>query len=205
MSEGIQIVIQSSLWVFQIGALTVNFGIGTVYAALPVLSHYFNQPVYYGMFLSAISLGMVLSTLAVNYVKRFPFGKIMVTTFMVSGLLLMAGFLVNVNIFIVLFGMSWLSVGLSNILFLSAGQSILPGHLLGRITSIMSSISVLGVPLGSLIGGILLEVINPIAVISMTGVCFIMLSMIWLLNPRLFKLKPINQLTLKDFNLEIHT
>src|SRR5699024_11640618 len=70
------------LWIFQIGAFSVNFGIGIVYTALPVLSHYLNEPVYYGLFLSAISLGMVSSTLVVSFIKKFPFGKIMVITFL---------------------------------------------------------------------------------------------------------------------------
>lgn len=201
--EGIQIVMHSSIWVFQIGAFTVNLGIGVVYAALPVLSHYLAQPIYYGLFLSAISLGMILSTLVVNYVKQFPFGKIMVMTFMGSGVFLLSGFVTNVNIFIILFGISWLSVGLANILFLSASQAIIPEHLLGRITSITSSIGVLGIPLGSLIGGVLLEIINPISLISLTGVCFITLGLIWLFNPSLFKLKAIDQLTLKDFKLDV--
>ncbi|MGJ0284850.1 MFS transporter [Staphylococcus ureilyticus] len=85
LKEGIQIVSHSLLWIFLIGAFTVNLGIGMVYTALPVLSHYLNQPIYYGLFLSAISLGMILSTLLVNFVKKFPFGKIMVITFIGSG------------------------------------------------------------------------------------------------------------------------
>lgn len=203
LTEGIKIVTHSLLWVFLIGAFTVNLGIGMVYTALPVLSHYFNQPIYYGLFLSAISLGMILSTLFVNYVKKFPFGKIMVLTFIVSGSLLLFGFITNVNIFIVLFGISWLSVGLANILFLSVSQTIIPEYLLGRITSITSSVSVIGLPLGSFIGGVLLEFIDPISLISLTGVFFIFLGLIWLCYSNLFKLKPIDKLTLKDFNLDI--
>lgn len=201
--EGIKIVMHSLLWVFQIGAFTVNLGIGMVYTALPVLSHYFNQPIYYGLFLSAISLGMILSTLFVNYVKKFPFGKIMVLTFIVSGVLLLLGFITNVNIFIVLFGISWLSVGLANILFLSVSQAIIPEYLLGRITSITSSVSVIGLPLGSFLGGVLLEFISPISLISLTGVFFIFLGLIWLFYSNLFKLKPIDRLTLEDFKLNI--
>lgn len=201
--EGIEIVMHSLLWVFQIAAFTVNLGIGMVYTALPVLSHYFNQPIYYGLFLSAISLGMMLSTLFVNYVKKFPMGKIMVITFIVSGVFLLLGFVTNVNIFIVLFGISWLSVGIANILFLSVSQAIIPEYLLGRVTSITSSISVIGLPLGSFLGGILLEFINPISLISLTGCFFILLGLIWLFYPHLYKLKPIDQLTLKDFNLDI--
>jgi len=201
--EGVRIVMNSLLWVFLIGAFTVNLGIGMVYTALPVLSHYFNQPIYYGLFLSAISLGMILSTIFVNYVKKFPFGKIMVLTFIVSGVLLLLGFITNVNIFIVLFGISWLSVGLANLLFLSVSQAIIPEYLLGRITSITSRVSVIGLPLGSFLGGVLLEFISPISLISLTGVFFIFLGLIWLFYSNLFKLKPIDSLTLEDFKLNI--
>jgi MFS family permease len=145
---------------------------------------------------------MILSTLVVNYVKQFPFGKIMVMTLWIWSLLI-SGFVTNVNIFIILFGISWLSVGLRQHIVLSASQAIIPEHLLGRITSITSSIGVLGIPLGSLIGGVLLEIINPISLISLTGVCFITLGLIWLFNPSLFKLKAIDQLTLKDFKLDV--
>lgn len=50
LSEGLYTVRHSLLWIFQIGAFAVNFGIGMVYTALPVLSHYLNQPIYYGLF-----------------------------------------------------------------------------------------------------------------------------------------------------------
>ena len=183
-------------------AFSVNFGIGIVYTALPVLSHYLNEPVYYGLFLSAISLGMVSSTLVVSFIK-FPFGKIMVITFLMSGICLLVGFILPVYLYIAFFAVSWLSVGLANILFLSAGQAIIPEFMLGRITSITSSLGVIGLPLGSLIGGFLLEVINPISMISLTGCFFIILGIIWLLHPQLFKLKAIDHLTLEDFNIKI--
>ena len=201
--EGMYIVRHSLLWIFQIGAFSVNFGIGIVYTALPVLSHYLNEPVYYGLFLSAISLGMVSSTLVVSFIKKFPFGKIMVITFLMSGVCLLVGFILPVYLYIAFFAVSWLSVGLANILFLSAGQAIIPEFMLGRITSITSSLGVIGLPLGSLIGGFLLEVINPISMISLTGCFFIILGIIWLLHPQLFKLKAIDHLTLEDFNIKI--
>ncbi len=203
LSEGLYTVRHSLLWIFQIGAFAVNFGIGMVYTALPVLSHYLNQPIYYGLFLSAISLGMVLSTLVVGYVKKYPFGKLMVVTFILSGVFLLLGFVTPIYIFIILFGLSWLSVGLANILFLSAGQAIIPEYILGRITSITSSLGVLGLPLGSLIGGFLLELMNPIALISITGCFFIVLGTIWLVHPKLNKLRPIDLLTLDDFEISV--
>lgn len=201
--EGLYTVRHSLLWIFQIGAFVVNFGIGMVYTALPVLSHYLNQPIYYGLFLSAISLGMVSSTLIVNNVKKFPFGKTTVVTFVLSGLFLLLGFLVPVYIYIIFFGLSWLSVGLTNILFLSVGQAIIPEYILGRITSITSSLGVLGLPLGSLIGGFLLEVMNPVTLISTTGCFFILLGVFWFVHPKLFKLKSIDDLTLEDFDIKI--
>ncbi|PTJ74764.1 MFS transporter [Mammaliicoccus sciuri] len=203
LSEGLYTVRHSLLWIFQIGAFVVNFGIGMVYTALPVLSHYLNQPIYYGLFLSAISLGMVLSTLVVGYVKKYPFGKLMVVTFILSGVFLLLGFVTPIYIFIILFGLSWLSVGLANILFLSASQAIIPEYILGRITSITSSLGVIGLPLGSLIGGFLLELMNPIALISITGCFFIVLGIIWLVHPKLNKLRPIDLLTLDDFEISV--
>ncbi|UTI85801.1 hypothetical protein NIT60_04535 [Mammaliicoccus sciuri] len=89
---------------------------------------------------------MVLSTLVVGYVKKYPFGKLMVVTFILSGVFLLLGFVTPIYIFIILFGLSWLSVGLANILFLSAGQAIIPEYILGRITSITSSLGVIGLP-----------------------------------------------------------
>lgn len=146
---------------------------------------------------------MVLSTLVVGYVKKYPFGKLMVVTFILSGVFLLLGFVTPIYIFIILFGLSWLSVGLANILFLSAGQAIIPEYILGRITSITSSLGVIGLPLGSLIGGFLLELMNPIALISITGCFFIVLGIIWLVHPKLNKLRPIDLLTLDDFEISV--
>lgn len=203
LKEGIHIVTHSLLWVFQIGAFMINLGIGLIYICLPVLANNIGHPIYYGLFISMISIGMVLSTFVVSYVKHLPLGSIIICTFFLSGIFLLVGLFLPINLYLICFGLSWMSVGLTNILIASTNQTIIPEEILGRVSSITSSIGILGMPLGSLIGGLLLNLINPITLVSLTGTCFLFLALLWFIHPDLRKLNQIECITIEDFHINL--
>ena len=52
-----------------------------------------------------------------------------------------------------LFGLAWIPIGATNILFATIGQIVIPNQYLGRINSVTRSMGTIAMPLGSLIGG----------------------------------------------------
>ncbi|MBL1704879.1 MFS transporter, partial [Klebsiella pneumoniae] len=54
---------------------------------------------------------------------------------------------------ILLFGLAWIPIGATNILFATISQIVIPNQYIGRINSVMRSMSTIAMPFGSLIGG----------------------------------------------------
>ena len=54
---------------------------------------------------------------------------------------------------ILLFGLSWIPIGATNILFATISQIVIPNQYIGRINSVMRSMGTIAMPIGSLIGG----------------------------------------------------
>ncbi|WP_414052738.1 MFS transporter [Macrococcus animalis] len=203
LMAGLKIVSSSFLWIFIIGAFSVNLGIGIVYGALPKLAHDVDNPTYYGLFLATMSIGMILSTLIATRFKRVPLGKLMILLFTVAGSSILTGLVIKLPFYLIFYGLSWVIVGISILILLSVNQSIIPNEYLARVSSVSNSFGILGLPLGSLLAGILLENISAIQLISLSGICYLGLAILWLMIPTLRKQKKIDNILANDFGLNI--
>jgi hypothetical protein len=112
-----------------------------------------------GLLFSAGSFGVViLGLLAGQFRKRWSFSVVALGSLMASGLLLV------VFAFIRSFWLAlpvWAAIGGLGILFniqtSSLRQAIVPNYLLGRIMSIAAVLAWSAIPLGSLLGGVIIE------------------------------------------------
>lgn len=202
-SSGIRIVASSFIWIFIIGAFSVNIGIGIVYGALPTLAHEIENPVYYGLFLATMSIGMILSTFIAGKFKSKPLGKLMIFLFVTAGLTILTGLFIFLPFYLIFYCISWIIVGIANILLVSVNQSIIPNEYLARVSSVSNSVGILGLPLGSILAGILLEYISAIQLISLSGICYFVLSLLWLTIPTLRNQKEIKYIASTDFGIKI--
>ncbi|MGK0554658.1 MFS transporter [Macrococcus capreoli] len=202
LRSGIRIVTSSYIWIFIIGAFSVNLGIGIVYGALPTLAHEIDNPVYYGLFLATMSIGMILSTFIANQFNNKALGKLMIFLFVAAGTSIVLGLFIPLPYYLLFYCLSWVMVGIANILLVSVNQSIIPNEYLARVSSVSNSVGILGLPLGSLLAGILLKYISAIQLISLSGICYFALSLLWLLIPTLRKQKEIMHITKNDFGIK---
>ncbi len=195
--EGFSIVFHSHLAKFLLGSIVANFAIGSVYAILPAFADGRAGSGLYGLYLAAISGGALIGALSASWLGRFPVGKLTILSFMIGGTMwLSSGFISSNSISILLFGISWIPIGVTNVIFGSAIQSMVPSRLLGRIFSVTASLGAVAMPLGSLLGGLLASQFGPEAVYisSSGGILFIVL--VWTINktlrslPETSKLKP---------------
>ncbi len=111
-----------------------------------------------GLLYSAESVGVVIfSLLAGSLRKRWTFSKVALTALMLMGLLIAGTSLTRWYwLALVLVGCSQGLGILFNINTGSLRQAIVPNHLLGRVISIASVLAWSAIPLGSLLGGLII-------------------------------------------------
>ncbi|KSU62754.1 MFS transporter [[Bacillus] enclensis] len=195
--EGFSIVFRSHLAKFLLGSIVANFAIGSVYAILPAFADGRAGSGLYGLYLAAISGGALIGALSASWLGRFPVGKLTILSFMIGGTMwLSSGFISSNSISILLFGISWIPIGATNVIFGSAIQSMVPSRLLGRIFSVTASLGAVAMPLGSLLGGLLASQFGPEAVYISSSGGILFIALVWTINktlrslPETSKLKP---------------
>ncbi|WP_412103372.1 MFS transporter [Rossellomorea aquimaris] len=181
--EGFSIVFNSHLAKFLLGSIVANFAIGSTYAVLPSFADGRGGSELYGLYLAAISGGALCGALLASLLGKYPIGKLTILLFLTGGMMWITSGMVKVNGFsIILFGLSWIPIGATNVIFGAALQSMVPSHLLGRIFSVTASLGAMAMPLGSLLGGYFADLFSPqmVYLVSATGILFI--ALVWSIN-----------------------
>jgi predicted MFS family arabinose efflux permease len=97
---------------------------------------------------------------------------------------------------IILFSIGAISIGILNLLIFSSIQKQVETAYIGRVVTLLTSASALGMPLGSLIGGFLGETFTPVLAVMICSVSMIILSVYWLSSSVLRKLPKIDSVNL---------
>lgn len=147
----------------------VNFVAATTGAELVLFAH---QRLHagnaqIGVLFAAQSAGVIVLSLAAGPLrKRFPFSKVALSALMIEGLLCLAFALVRwypVNV--VLWGLQGGFGILFNINTGSLRQAIVPNHMLGRVMSIAGVLAWSAIPVGTFLGGVLIQRTGNVALI----------------------------------------
>ncbi|MBM7586122.1 MFS family permease [Bacillus pakistanensis] len=202
LSEGFSIVFKSLLWAFLIGSFIANFGIGIAMAILPSFSASIGGVEMYGVLLTALSAGSLLGALLGSLVGKYRVGLLAIICFTIgSGCWTIAAMVASPILTPVLFGLAWVPIGAINVLFSGISQSIIPNHLLGRVNSVMYSMSIIAMPIGSLLGGYLATRISSQNLFAYTGAGILFIAIVWFLHPKLRKLPSAGNIGVESFNL----
>jgi MFS family permease len=200
--EGFSIVFKSHLAKFLLGSIVANFAIGSIYAILPAFADGRGGSELYGLYLAAISGGALVGALCASWFGRFAIGKLTILLFLIGGAMWLVSGIVPINaVSIFLFGLAWIPIGATNVIFGAAIQSMVPSHLLGRIFSVTASLGALAMPTGSLLGGYLANQFGPgiVYLSSAGGILFI--SIVWALNKTLRSLPQSSSLQPEEIGL----
>ncbi|HDA0634214.1 TPA: MFS transporter, partial [Staphylococcus aureus] len=84
--------------------------------------------------------------------------------------------------FIILFPVAFMTISITNISLASIQQKVIPEHLLARLTTIITSISAISLPMGSFIGGILIKNLGIDYTLVISGALFIIASIIFFIS-----------------------
>lgn len=133
----------------------------------------------YGFYLAAISFGIMIGTILTPKIKRIDFGKLIIFSYIGTGVVWLGTALLPIVPSIILFSVGAISIGILNILVFSSIQKQVETEYIGRVITVLTSAASLGIPVGSLLGGLLGDYFNPIIPVIISSIAMIIFSCFW--------------------------
>ena len=184
-----------------ITALT-NLAVGVTIAVLPAFAAIRGGPALYGALLGAVGGGTLIGALISSRLEHIGYGRIRIFGFGL-GFLLWIGAVYSSEplLSIALFTLAWIPPGVTNVMGQTLMQTVTPEELLGRVTSVDSSVSTMTLPVGSLLGGAVSSILGVITTMGIAALGFGVASLYFALRPPLRRLPPMNDINVTDFNV----
>jgi len=202
LKEGFSIVFRSLMSVFLIGSVVANFSIGMTMAILPSFADSLGGVKSYGFFLAAISAGSLIGALFSSWVGKRNVGHVSIIGFATGAIFWFLSTIVPFQwLSILLFGLAWIPIGATNILFATISQIVIPNQYIGRINSVMRSMGTIAMPFGSLIGGYTANVFSSQLIFALASIGILFISLVWLLHPKLRALPKADEITTDTFGV----
>ncbi|MBP3969664.1 MFS transporter [Bacillus sp. WL1] len=202
LKEGFSIVFRSLMGVFLIGSVVANFSIGMTMAILPSFADSLGGVKSYGFFLAAISAGSLIGALFSSWVGKRNVGRVSIISFATGAIFWFLSTIVPFQwLSIFLFGLAWIPIGATNILFATISQIVIPNRYIGRINSVMRSMGTIAMPFGSLIGGYAANVFSSQLIFALASIGILFISLVWLLHPKLRALPKADEITADTFGV----
>lgn len=184
LKEGVLGIKNSLLLVVALVSGVINFGLGLLYTWIPLKADHLGGAYYYGLLMALFSIGLIVGSLITPYIKKINlgYGKLLILLNTISGLILILVNYIPRNFFIILFPVAFMTISITNISLASIQQKVIPEHLLARLTTIITSISAISLPMGSFIGGILIKNLGIDYTLVIGGALFIIASIIFFIS-----------------------
>ncbi|WP_077615674.1 MFS transporter [Caenibacillus caldisaponilyticus] len=204
LSEGFSIVFHSLLAAFLLGSIICNFALGASTAVLPSFSNQRGGADIYGLYLASESIGVLLGSFLSSWAGKFRVGYFTIVSFIIgAGCWLLAALVPWTVPSIAFFGLAWIPIGASNVLLGAVKQSVVPIHLLARVSSVTYSMSAVAMPIGSLLGGYYASTFGSPIVFALAGSGFLVIAIVWWSHSKLRQLPPSTAMTPSTFHLDV--
>ncbi len=199
LREGLGFVRGTVLFPLLLGGVVANFAIA---AAMPVLPAFgdalssggFDGATVYGALLAAVAGGSLLGSLLASTVRGQPYGRLAVVGFTLSGACWLGAVLApGVGASVLLFGLAAVPIGVTNVIAAAMIQSLSPEALLGRVSSVTTSLVVAMAPVGALVGGVVAEQAGVPVAVAMGGVGLLFVAGYALAHPDLRSLGSVDE------------
>jgi MFS family permease len=169
--------------------VVANASIGGVLAALPAYGDALGGEVAYGLAMAAIGGGLLVGALVAGAFDDRPLGRMLIAGSAFSAatwaLAIALGWL---PVTVTLLAVAFVPVGVTNVLFVSMMQALVPETSLGRVMALVGSVSAGATPVGGLLGGALASVTTPALVMFGGSVGFAFIAAFVLAVPELRRL-----------------
>lgn len=193
--EGYHTISTSILKKLLFPLILINF-FGAVNAvAYPYYAKTFdNAAETYGLILSAIAVGGIIGSFAVNLLQKIDIGKILIFGSLLRGVIwCFLPLAHSMIVALLLFVLASICTGITNIIYASLIQTLTPVTVLGRVNATVDTIITLAMPLGALFGGLVLDLLNINLVMSFYGITSILIGVIYVRDQQIRKLKTFTQ------------
>lgn len=208
--EGVGYVRGTIVFPLLLGGVVANFALAATFPVLPAFSELvagsgggvggdlvgdLPSATIYGALLGAFAAGSLLGSLLASGLSGQPYGRLAIVGFLTSGAcwfgaLLAPGVLATVA----LFGLAAVPIGVTNVVASAMIQSLVPESLLGRVSSVAMSLSVVLTPLGALAGGALAEAVSVEAALALGGAGLLFIAVYTVALPSLRRLPPVAEM-----------
>lgn len=154
--DGLKYFFRSKIFLISLPFLVANFSFGIAEAILPLYAFEKGGSGYYGFLIVALTVGNLVGLTFAVKVMTYPLGKLLVILPLISFVMWGASiWMTNIIIAAIIFGVGFIPFGMMNILLITYIQMSIEEELLARVSSVLDSILVFAMPLGSLLGGLL--------------------------------------------------
>lgn len=182
-----------------------NFTTGVALAILPAFGDGLGGPAVYGLLLGALGIGRLVGSLVSPWVEDVQYGRLLLGHGLGACCWLAAVLVSSPVLTVVLFGLAWVPAGISGVLTATLNQRVFPADLLGRVAATKGTASGATLPLGSLIGGAVAEVLGTTTTMALTASGFAFTAVYVLLRPRLRRLPAVKAAEPDDFDIQTET
>lgn len=177
-------------------AVLLNFFTGSMFASIPAFSlMQGGSEAYYGYFLVAMTLGLLIGSFLTPRIKHLPYSKLTMGAALLSGVFWIGSSMLPVWYSLTFYCIGFIGVGVINILIISIVQQQVEEKMIGRVITILVSLSAIGQPLGALVGGAVSSAASPVYPIMMAGMMMVVFSIYFLVHPLLRSLESIDKLS----------
>ncbi len=186
LRDGVGYLRGSYLLMIVLGTMFSNVALGAAFAVLPEFADSLGGPEMYGVLMGLFAGGSLVGSLGSNLVDDKPYGKVSIVSFCTAGVSLWIALNVQgLLVTSVFFFAAFVPVGVFNVMFFSILQTAIATDYLGRVTSVVGSLSSSMMPVGSLAGGLASGVVGVTTVMNGLAVTFVLLGLYFLVRPDL--------------------
>ncbi len=179
-----------------------NLATGVTLAILPAFGDGLGGPAVYGLLLGALGVGRLVGSLVAPYLEWVPYGRLLLVGHALGACCwLAAAYAPSPALTVVLFGLAWVPAGASGVLTSTLNQTVFPTDLLGRVSSIKGTASGATLPLGSLVGGVVAQLLGTTTTMGLAAFGFGFTALAVLVRPRLRRLPAVGTADPEDFDV----
>jgi len=169
-----------------------NFAVGVTLAILPAFGDALGGPAVYGLMLGALGVGRLVGSVVAPYLERVAYGRLLFVGHSVGACCWLAAvYAPSAALTVVLFGLAWVPAGVSGVLTSTLNQTVFPADILGRVSALKGTAAGATLPVGSLVGGVLAEVVGTTTTMGLAAFGFGFTGAYVLVRPRLRRLPPV--------------
>lgn len=195
LTGGIQMVRKTFIAKLLPATIVANLVFGMLSAVLPAYASLRGGSQWFGFFQSSETAGLLAGAALAPLLKKIPLGRITIFGFMFSGLTWLTSFFSGNNLFsVILYAASFIAIGVTNILFISAIQRAVPQQSLAQIYTIIVSFGSCMTPVGSLAGGQIAQFWSVRPIFLSVGIALLLVSAYWSGQTLLRRMPPAEQL-----------